>query len=147
MEIHVSVSSDKVDKISKAISQTAVTLILEDMTNVREQMVNDLRQIGVTGKILEAENVQQAIEHTQKGKIDMIISDWNLPDGTGLDFLKQTKTNPTIANIPFIMCTTMDEITNIMEAIEEGATEYIVKPWEIDELADKVLDSWTRIYS
>ncbi len=117
------------------------------MTNVREQMVSDLRQIGLSGKILEAENVAQAIEYTQRGKIDMVISDWNLPDGTGLEFLKQTKANAAIANIPFIMCTTMDEITNIMEAIEEGATEYIVKPWDIDELADKVLDSWTRIYN
>ncbi len=143
----MSVGADKVDKISKTIGESAVTLVLEDMTNVREQMVSDLRQIGLSGKILEAENVAQAIEHTQRGKIDMVISDWNLPDGTGLEFLKQTKANAAIANIPFIMCTTMDEITNIMEAIEEGATEYIVKPWDIDELADKVLDSWTRIYN
>ena len=143
----MSVGADKVDKISKTIGESAVTLVLEDMTNVREQMVSDLRQIGLSGKILEAENVAQAIEHTQRGKIDMVISDWNLPDGTGLEFLKQTKANASIANIPFIMCTTMDEITNIMEAIEEGATEYIVKPWDIDELADKVLDSWTRIYN
>lgn len=143
----MSVGSDKIEKISKLIGESTVTLILEDMTNVREQMVNDLKSIGIKGKILEAENVQQAIEHTQRGKIDMIISDWNLPDGTGLEFLKQTKSNASIANIPFIMCTTMDEITNIMEAIEEGATEYIVKPWDVDELADKVLDSWGRVYN
>ncbi len=142
----MSIASDKISKIQKVIPESATVLVLEDMTNIREQLVGDLRQIGIIGPILEAENVTQAREFLSNSKFEMVISDWNLPDGTGLDFLRETKAKPSTKNIPFIMCTTMDEITNIMTAIEEGATEYVVKPWDIDELADKVLDSWTRIY-
>ncbi len=142
----MSLAADKISKIKKTIPESATVLVLEDMTNIREQLVGDLRQIGIFGPILEAENVTQAREHLANSKFEMVISDWNLPDGTGLDFLRETKAKRETKNIPFIMCTTMDEITNIMTAIEEGATEYVVKPWEIDELADKVLDSWTRIY-
>lgn len=76
-------------------------------------------------------------------KIQFIICDWNLPDGTGFDLLKKFRKIPAYAGIPFVMCTTMDEISNILEAIQAGANEYIVKPWEIDELRKKIELTWS----
>ncbi len=69
-------------------------LVLEDMDNLRMQMVKDLRTIGLKGKILEAANLQVAIGLVKSEKIAFIVSDWNLPDGTGMDLLKKMRATP-----------------------------------------------------
>lgn len=117
---------------------------LEDMPDIRRQMIKDLREIGCKGSILELDTVAKALaflKQPQKQNVSLFISDWNLPDGIGIDFLKATKATAHYKNIPFLMCTTMDEISNILLAVENGANDYIVKPWEQHELKNKILTS------
>jgi CheY-like chemotaxis protein len=68
--------------------------------------------------------------------LSFIISDWNLPDGTGIEFLKHIRKMPKFKNIPFVMCTTLSEIGNILDAINNGANEFITKTWSVDELKE-----------
>lgn len=117
-------------------------LVLEDMDNLRQQMVKDLRSIGVVGKIHEAPNVQMAIKICGTEEIGFVISDWNLPDGTGHDFLKKFRAVPRFKKTPFVMCTTNSEINFFLEAIASGANDYIVKPWTAEELKKKVQLTW-----
>lgn len=125
---------------------TEVTfLILEDMDNLRQQMVNDLKAIGIKGKILEAPNVKTAIALASTEEIGFIISDWNLPDGTGHDFLKKVRSVHKLKKTPFVMCTTNSEISFFLEAIASGANDYIVKPWTADELKKKIQLTWTVV--
>ena len=124
---------------------TAITILLiEDMDNLRVQMISDLKSLGHSGVILEAACVADAIQVIQKNKIDFIICDWNLPDGTGFDLLVKFRKIPAYSHIPYVMCTTMDEISNILNAIQEGANDYIVKPWKVDELNKKITSVWAN---
>jgi DNA-binding response OmpR family regulator len=113
-------------------------LILEDMAQVRAKLISDLRTLKFNGIILEAESLASASDFILKGKIHLIICDLNLPDGTGLDFLKALHQNSKFSNIPFIMCTTVSEVGQILEAVKNGAREYIIKPWNITELSEKI---------
>lgn len=115
---------------------------LEDMPEIRKQMVDDLRSLGVQGAILELDTVAKSLEFLKlKKKVDLFISDWNLPDGAGIKFLEAAKAHPFYKNVPFLMCTTMNEISNILQAVEKGANDYIVKPWDKKELRSKILTS------
>lgn len=117
-------------------------LILEDMDHLRQQMISDLKSIGVNGKIFEAPCVQDALKIAAAEKIEFIISDWNLPDGTGLDFLKKVRASAKYKTTPFIVCTTNDEIQYFLDAVANGANDFIVKPWTVEELKKKVTLTW-----
>jgi two-component system chemotaxis response regulator CheY len=128
----------KIDLIPSSIT----FLVLEDMEAIRNEMVKDLKEMGIEGKILEAESVQSALKICSTEKIGFIVSDWNLPDGTGLDFLKKLRTSERFKKTPFIMCTTQSEINFILDAVSNGANDYIVKPWAPDDLKNKVSQVW-----
>lgn len=113
-------------------------LIVEDMENFIKQMVNDLKKLQIKGSINYAMNIEKGKGLVDKQVYDFIISDWNLPDGTGMDLLKHVRQKKNYEKTPFLMCTTMDEVENILTAITAGATEYIVKPWDFEELKVKL---------
>lgn len=113
-------------------------LLIEDMLNLRTQMKNDLRGLGITGTIDEAENIALGVAQIKANKYDLIICDWNLPDGTGYELLVKFKESAISRSTPFILCTTVDEVTSILKALSAGADEYIVKPWQVGELKKKI---------
>jgi two-component system chemotaxis response regulator CheY len=117
-------------------------LVIEDMDNLRKQMVSDLKAIGIQGKIFESANVQGAIKICSQEEIGFVISDWNLPDGTGHDFLKKFRAVDRFKKTPFVMCTTNSEINFFLEAVASGANDYIVKPWKQEELRKKIQTTW-----
>lgn len=116
-----------------------VVIHVEDMEQFRTELRKDLISIGFNpNKIYQVEDLMSFIKLVKNLKPDLIICDWNLPDGTGFDLLKKIKGVPTLKDIPFVLCTTMDEINNILDAIAAGASEYVVKPWKRDELEKKL---------
>lgn len=125
-------------KFSPNMNLQMRVLIIEDMENFRKQMLNDLRELGLTGIIDEAENIQSAVSFLKQNKYDLILSDWNLPDGTGYDLLVKFKQSALSKSTPYILCTTMDEVSSILKALSAGADEYIVKPWQQAEVRKKI---------
>jgi two-component system chemotaxis response regulator CheY len=117
-------------------------LVVEDLDNLRQQLIIDLRNAGVAGKIFEAANLQSDINICSTEKITFILSDWSLPDGTGNDLLKKIRTFEQYKKTPFIMCTNHGEINFFLEAVANGANDYIVKPWTFDELKKKLYLTW-----
>lgn len=116
-----------------------VILHIEDMQQIRIEMKKDLIIMGFDPqKIYQVEDILNFIKVVKNLRPDLILCDWNLPDGTGFDLLKKVKTINALKDIPFVLCTTMDEITNILEAVSAGASEYVVKPWKVDELEKKL---------
>lgn len=116
-----------------------VILHIEDMQQIRIEMKKDLIAMGFDPqKIYQVEDILNFIKVVKNLKPDLILCDWNLPDGTGFDLLKKVKMINALKDIPFVLCTTMDEITNILEAVSAGASEYVVKPWKVDELEKKL---------
>ena len=119
-------------------------LVLEDTLTMREAVVNQLKKMCFSGPIFEAEKVSEAKDIIKNEKIDFIVSDWNLPDGTGFEFLKDIRANPKYSDVPFLMVTTENGIKEVIDAIKEGASNYLIKPWEEVSFIEKLLYAWEK---
>jgi two-component system, chemotaxis family, chemotaxis protein CheY len=124
-------------------------LVIDDMENIRAQMRRNLKKLGYEGKRIQAENGVQAIEIMQefrdhRDEVEFIICDIDMPEMNGIEFLKWTRKDDYYSKIPFLMVTTLSEVDNICEAIEAGADEYIVKPWTLEMLQERILTCWQK---
>lgn len=131
-------------KLTEAIPDNITFLILEDMENIKDALIKDLRAMGVKGEILHAPTIAKANELLKEHKIDFFICDWNLPDGEGIHFVKKVRSYPLHKRTPIVMCTTISEVGNILSAVSAGANEYIVKPWDQTELRKKISMTWSK---
>ena len=128
----------KINSLSD-LSSEYVILHLEDMDSYLDSMQESLLKLNFQGDILQAKTVKEALELCSHKKIDFIISDWNLPDSSGLEFLKTLRQQQKFKNTPFIMCTTMDEVKDMIDAVNEGVNDYVVKPWTNEDLEKKII--------
>ena len=103
-------------------------------------MKSHLKEMGFTTPPFEAACVQEALKLVQEKKslIKFIISDWNLPDGTGLEFLKKVRSLREFDKVPFMMVTSENDINHMLEAVTAGSNNYLVKPWNPADLKDKI---------
>jgi two-component system, chemotaxis family, chemotaxis protein CheY len=114
-------------------------LIIDDSMVIRNIHKNLLKEKNFSEDgILEAEDGAKAIEIAQKEDIDMFLVDWNMPGINGLDFVKKIRAIPKYAETPIIMVTSEAAKYNVMEAIDSGVTNYIVKPIHGDALWNKI---------
>ena len=112
-------------------------LVVDDFATMRKIIKNVLKQIDILN-VLEAENGKHALTVLKNESVDLIISDWIMPEMTGIEFLKACKADETIKKIPFIMVTAEAQKDNIMEAIKSGVDNYIVKPFTPDKLREAI---------
>ena len=114
------------------------TLVVDDFATMRKIVKNVLRQIDIT-EVTEAENGRQAFEILKKDpSFELIVSDWIMPEMTGIEFLKICKEDDAVKNIPFIMVTAEAQKDSVMEAIKNGVDNYIVKPFTPDRLQEAI---------
>lgn len=118
--------------------------ILEDTPLFQKKMVDSLNDIGFSGNVTVADNMAMAYKKLAENKTNFILSDWNLPDGKGIDFLKKIRADSNYDGVPFIMVTTMDGVDEIIDAAQIGADDYIIKPWEEDEFAKKISSAYQK---
>ena len=131
-----------IDEIS--IPENLTLFILEDTGTFQRKIQLDLKELGFKGKVLLAATVKDALAGVLINKPGFILSDWNLPDGKGIEFLKMIRSDDSFKEIPFVMVTTMDEIDNILEAVENGVDGYLVKPWDLKELGEKIAFAFNK---
>ena len=93
-------------------------------------------------QIVEASNGKDALEALRHNNIDMIISDWNMPHMNGEELLYEVRNSERWKNIPFIMMSSNSKRDFLITAIQNGVTNYIVKPFTPAELEDKIRRSW-----
>ena len=119
-------------------------LIVDDVQDMRDQLKKDLLRMGFEGNFLEAENVEQALVKVLDPRVAFVLSDWNMPDGTGLRFLTGMRRTGALDTIPFVMITTEDGVSHMLEAIRSGADQYLVKPWSYEDLRSKIAFAWDK---
>jgi len=119
---------------------------LEDTQSYVEQMQKDLTALGLVSAFDTVKSVPAAIEAVSKNTYDFILSDFYLPDGTGLDFLTEVRKMAKYRETPFLVATTEDDVGNMISCIEAGANDYLVKPWEIEELKEKINLCWSTYH-
>lgn len=119
-------------------------LVVDDFATMRKIVKNVLKQIRLENT-LEAENGKKALELLNREEIDLIISDWIMPEMTGIEFLKACKADPRFKNIPFIMITAEAQRDNVLEAIQAGVDNYIAKPFTPDKLQDAINKARSKV--
>ena len=112
-------------------------LIVDDFATMRRIMKNILKQIGFSN-ILEADDGTTAMEELKKTSVDLIISDWNMPKMTGLDLLKKVRDTDGLKEIPFLMVTAEAQKQNVIDAVQAGVTNYVVKPFTAEAISEKL---------
>lgn len=117
-------------------------LVVDDVQLMRKMVIKTCQDLGLT-RFTEYENGFEAweglIAHYSKGEpFDIVISDVTMPHMTGIDFLKKVRADSRFKTLPFIMVTAESEKHMIMDAIQAGVSQYLMKPFAPNILAEKL---------
>ena len=112
-------------------------LVVEDQRTVRKLLSQNLQVLGFS-HIKEAENGKAALELLRAEPFDLVISDMEMPELGGLELLKEIRHDRQLRHLKVLMVTVVDQKDRILEAIEAGVNGYIVKPFSIEGLRDKL---------
>jgi two-component system, chemotaxis family, chemotaxis protein CheY len=117
-------------------------LVIDDMATMRKIIKNMLGQIGFTN-ITEADDgatgLPKILEATELGEpYEFIVSDWNMPQLSGLELLKKLRADDTYKALPFLMITAEAEQGNVVIAVKAGVSNFIVKPFSAQVLKEKI---------
>jgi len=119
-------------------------LVVDDFATMRKIVRNVLKQIDQTD-VAEAENGKAALAVLRSEQIGLIISDWIMPEMTGIDFLRACKDDPDLKKIPFIMVTAEAQKESVVEAIKGGVDNYIVKPFTPEKLQAAINQAMAKV--
>lgn len=119
-------------------------LVVDDFSTMRRIVKNLLKELGFN-KFDEADDGATAWPMIQSGKYDFIVSDWNMPQMTGIDLLRNVRQSPALKETPFLLITAEAKRTQILEAAEAGVDGYIVKPFTAATLNAKIHKIFERV--
>ena len=112
-------------------------LVVDDFSTMRRIIKNILRQLDLNN-VVEADDGTTAWEVLNKDHIDFIISDWNMPQMTGIELRRKVRASEDFGNLPFLMVTAEAQQSNIIEAAQARVSNYIVKPFTAETLKQKI---------
>ncbi len=112
-------------------------LVVDDFATMRKVVKNLLKQAGFEN-VVEAEDGVVALRILKSQRIDFIVSDWNMPNMTGLELLKAVRADQELASTPFLMVTAEALQNNVIAAVKAGVSNYIVKPFTAEVLNEKI---------
>ena len=115
---------------------TADILLVEDDAGIQELLRFTLEQAGFRTRL--AERAERATEMLREALPDLVVLDWMLPGQSGLQFARQLRSDPRCKSLPIIMVTARGEEPDRIAGLEEGADDYIVKPFSPKELVARV---------
>lgn len=115
-------------------------LIVDDSSVMRKIVERSLRQAGVESLVvLEAGSGVEGLEVLKSKRVDLVLSDINMPAMDGLEFVRQLRKQHLAEGVPVVMITTESSEEHVKQAIEAGAIGYIRKPFTADQVKQKVL--------
>ena len=112
-------------------------IVVDDNKTMLRIFRSLLAQIGFSN-IDEAEDGEIAFAKLKEKKYDLIISDWNMENMTGLELLKKVRETDAIKDLPFLMVTAESKVENVIAAKQAGVSNYIVKPFNVGTLRTKL---------
>lgn len=114
-------------------------LVVDDMMTMRKLVGKVCKELGFTD-ITEAPDGAKAWELVSSANppFGLIISDWNMPNSTGLDLLKRIRIDSRVSKTPFILVTAEAEQHQVMEALKAGVDQYVTKPFDKEVLKAKL---------
>lgn len=115
-------------------------LIVEDLNIMRRVIVNALKSFDYDLQIFEANDGLEALEKLEKEDIDLVITDWYMPNLDGLGLIKHIRSDDKLKDIPVIMLTTRGSKEDVLTAYKVSVNGYIVKPFAPEVLKEKIED-------
>jgi two-component system, chemotaxis family, chemotaxis protein CheY len=112
-------------------------LVVDDMVTMRRIVKNILKQLGFAN-VDEAENGQEALQKLRLDTYGFVVSDWNMPVMTGIDMLRAIRADEKLKTTPVLMVTAEAQQSNLIEAVQAGVSNYIVKPFTAETLQEKI---------
>lgn len=115
----------------------APVMVVDDHGMTRDLVRTILRGIGFTN-ILTVENGRAAYKMLESDNVKLIICDWNMPGGSGIELLRAVREHPQFKDVPFLMLTAEAYKESVEEAIKQGVSDYVAKPFTADVLVAKI---------
>ena len=113
-------------------------LIVDDSSTMRRIIINTLNKLGHQD-VAEAGNGKEGLDRLNAGgPVDVIITDWNMPEMSGIDFIRTVRSMPAIKDTPVLMVTTNAAKDDIVQALKAGVNSYVVKPFTPDTMKEKI---------
>jgi two-component system chemotaxis response regulator CheY len=113
-------------------------LVVDDSRSMRAIVSKQLRELGFT--VEEAQNGQEALARLHAdGSTDLVLLDWNMPGMDGCEVLSLIRSEPRYKNVRVMMVTTESEMSQVAVALEAGANEYLMKPFDRESLLEKLV--------
>jgi two-component system chemotaxis response regulator CheY len=112
-------------------------LIVDDSSTMRRIIINTLNKLGHK-ECHEAGNGREGMERLASTPVDMVITDWNMPEMSGIDFIRAVRSNDATKQLPVLMVTTNAAEDDIVAALKAGVNNYVVKPFTPDTIKEKI---------
>jgi two-component system chemotaxis response regulator CheY len=112
-------------------------LVVDDFSTMRRIVRNLLKELGFVN-VQEAEDGVQALSKLRSDSFDFVVSDWNMPNMTGIELLRAIRADSKLKSLPVLMVTAEAKRENIIEAAQAGASGYVVKPFTAATLDEKL---------
>src|SRR5512137_2045945 len=113
-------------------------LVVDDFSTMRRIVRNLLKELGFAN-VHEAEDGVDALNKLRgEGNFEFVVSDWNMPNMTGIELLRNIRADAALKHLPVLMVTAEAKRENIIEAAQAGASGYVVKPFTAATLDEKL---------
>jgi two-component system chemotaxis response regulator CheY len=112
-------------------------LVVDDSSVMRQIIKKNLKELGFAD-IQDAEDGAAGLKKLGDYSADLVVSDWNMPKITGIEFLKKIRGDEKLKATPFLMVTSEADKSKIIEAVTAGVSQYIVKPFNANQLEEKI---------
>jgi two-component system, chemotaxis family, chemotaxis protein CheY len=112
-------------------------LVVDDSPTMRRIVSNSLQQLG-WNNLVEAEDGKDAVGKLESDKFDFVITDWNMPNMTGLELTKYIRSEPNLEGLPVLMITTRGMKQDVVEALQAKVNNYVIKPFTPQVLKEKI---------
>lgn len=113
-------------------------LVVDDFSTMRRIVRNLLKELGFTNVDEAEDGVVGLSKLKAAGNFEFVVSDWNMPNMTGIDLLRAIRADAQLKHLPLLMITAEAKKENIIEAAQAGASGYIVKPFTAAVLEEKL---------
>jgi two-component system chemotaxis response regulator CheY len=121
-------------------------LVVDDFSTMRRIVRNLLVELGFSGNLIqEADDGEAAMTMLKAQPFDMVVTDWNMPNMTGIDLLRAIRAEPSLKALPVLMVTAENNRDQIIAAAQAGVNGYIVKPFTAVTLKEKLTKIFERI--
>jgi two-component system chemotaxis response regulator CheY len=112
-------------------------LVVDDSVTMRRILSNVLKQLGY-GESVQAGNGRDALLRLQTEQVDVVITDWQMPEMNGLDLIKALRKSPKTSHLPILVVTGHASVEDVKGAVEFGINAYVLKPFTVETIREKV---------